>query len=380
MTDIPFVMTGGVNYIFSGTWHAGDTLTLGWSSVTVNVPCGAPLFSLNLNTVAEHIGTPGFTVSTAGSYTFTLTADATQILVAPFTDGYCSAGTVFGATLSGGVFGYCQYGVEANPDASIITVVTSAVVDVAIAVLGGGPLMILAFDTLIGAPLLLGDLCSQAPPPVPTWTADDFIPGTQIWSPGSFPKRMQALRAAVWGFYCRCVAAPPGSPTPVVYPPPPVLTDPVATGGTNPPVVCDTGDLCTSINAIMRQLAAMNAQLTYMRSDVQLIQRQKVPFAYVPGTVHSGLTGAGEFAVSGILGLSVTATTVPLRFVPSPGDPTTYYRLGWVNTGTVDGWQVARELRHNPELIFDLDGSVTRIGYDLADDVVATIAELVREP
>ncbi len=276
--------------------------------------------------------------------------------------------------------GFCAYGTEPNPSAALISTVTGAVVDAAIIVLGGGALAILAFDTLIGAPLILGDVCTRLPPSVPDFTDADFIPGTQIWAPGSFDKRMQALVAAIWSFYCQCNPAPGGSPAPVSPTAPQPLQLPAATGGTLPAITCDNADLCTSLNAMMRQLTAMNAQIAYIRSDVQLIQRQDVPFSYVLGTEHSGLTGAGDFAVSDILGLSVEFTTIPSEYPHTTSDPPTYFDLGNISVGTAQGWERSYQATKSPFLVLAVSGAVTLVGYTFRTGIVATIHELVREP
>jgi hypothetical protein len=289
-------------------------------------------------------------------------------------------GTEFDVEVCLGPPSYCAYGTKQTSDSQYITVITAALVDVAIVLLGGGPLALLAFDTLIGAPILLGDLCGSPPPAVPTFTSDDFIAGTQIWSPGSFDKRMQAFRAAVWNFYCECIPAPPGDPDPVPYPDPPPISLPFGTDPLPLPIVCSNEDICSTLNAMMRQLAAMNVQLAYARRDITLIQRQGVPFGYVPGPLHTGLTGVGEITVSDILALSVQFTTIPSQYPHIDADPDTYFGLGWLTLGTADGFLHSTKLSKNPQLLEPVSGEITRVGYELAVGVVANIQEFVREP
>jgi hypothetical protein len=275
---------------------------------------------------------------------------------------------------------YCAYGVEPNPSATVVTTITAAVVDVAIAVLGGGALAILAFDTMIGAPLLLGDLCSGPPPALPTYTDADFIPGTQIWSPGSFDKRLQSLKGAIWGVYCQCVPASGGDPPPVIYPPPHLPDDSPGVGLPRAPILCSNDDICSTLNLMMRQLDSINNQLAYARRDITLIQRQGVPFGYVSGASHGPFTGSGDFAVADILGLAVSFSSLPPPTDTAPADPSTFHSIGKVTVGTAAGWERSYMPTHSPYLILPVSGAITKVGYGFRDGVTATITELLREP
>jgi hypothetical protein len=240
---------------------------------------------------------------------------------------------------------------------------------------------VLALDTLIGAPLLPGVMCTTGPPSVPTFTDADFLPGTGIPSPGSFDKWMQALRAGVWSFYCECIPATGGAPAPTPFPAPPPLSLPTATGGSPVTLTCDNGDICASLNQIMRAIAAMNAQIAYARRDITLIQRQHVPFAYVLGISHLALSGEGTIAIQGILGVTVQATSLP-GYLGSDMDSiaASNYYLGSLNLGTTDGWTRKIKLTHNPHLVLDIDGDMSVLEYHFSDGVVANIQELLREP
>jgi hypothetical protein len=127
--------------------------------------------------------------------------------------------------------------------------------------------------------------------------------------------------------------------------------------------------------------ATMIARLDHILGQVELIQRQLVPFAYLTGTSHPGLTGNGQFAVQGILGLKVSLTTVPSTVSTLNGDPLELFGAGEVAWGTADGFTERRQIRSNPFLAFPVDMSAaTLVGYSFTPGVVATITELVREP
>ncbi len=128
-------------------------------------------------------------------------------------------------------------------------------------------------------------------------------------------------------------------------------------------------------------IQAVAGQVQLARADVQLIQRQSVPFGYIVSTVHAGLSGDGTISVQGLIGLAISVTTLPSRAGVLAGDPNVYFSLGWVNVGTADGWFSRQELRHNPQVIFPEDmGAVTLVGYSIPADVTVSITELVREP
>lgn len=150
---------------------------------------------------------------------------------------------------------------------------------------------------------------------------------------------------AQWDFYCGTTPGGGGGSVPT-----PCVTDPITT----------------------LQLQAIMDMLT-------LIQRQAVPFATIHGTVHAGLSGDGQFAVQGILGLAVHITTAPARLGLVVGDPNTIYDAGWVNTGTADGWGPRQFLSSDPFILKPVSGDTTLVGYSIPADVVVTITELVRE-
>lgn len=125
---------------------------------------------------------------------------------------------------------------------------------------------------------------------------------------------------------------------------------------------------------------SMILALSHISAQVDLIQRQLAPFAYLTGTVHAALSGSGQFAVQGILGLAVSITTLPHALGAESGDPTSYYGVGWLNVGTADGWGPRQWITSNPFMLRPISGDVTLVGYSLEPGTVITITELVREP
>ena len=141
----------------------------------------------------------------------------------------------------------------------------------------------------------------------------------------------------------------------------------VAPGGTQSP--CCPPDLPTQ-NAI-RQILSL----------VTLIQRQSVPFAYVPSTAHTGLSGAGALSISGLLGVKIHVSTLPAPIGREGTSPTEYFDMGWITFGTPDGYPQSYRLEREDQLILPARCSAfTELAYDLRPSVVITVTELVREP
>lgn len=159
--------------------------------------------------------------------------------------------------------------------------------------------------------------------------------------------------------------------------------------------VANSSDIMhTSITAYCDQLPASGtpagccppdptiiAMLSNVLQQLQLVQRQAVPFAYVPGATHSGLTGHGELTVQGLIGARLTITDTPNWVGITDGDPDVIWPNSWINWGNADGFADRQWITASPQVSFPaLAGQYTRIGYSLAAGVELELQELVREP
>ena len=114
---------------------------------------------------------------------------------------------------------------------------------------------------------------------------------------------------------------------------------------------------------------------------VTLIQRQLVPFGYILGTTHAGLTGAGTIDISGLLGAKIDPTTIPGSYGRQGTTPEEFFELGWVTFGSPDGYPSSYRVEHDPQLLLPARCSAyTTLAYDLAPGVELTITEVSREP
>lgn len=126
---------------------------------------------------------------------------------------------------------------------------------------------------------------------------------------------------------------------------------------------------------------ATQSYLDLILQTVTLIQRQAVPFAYVPGTAHAGLSGAGTIDISGLIGAKVAVTTIPTALGRVGSTPTEYFDMGFLTFGTPDGYPQSYKLERESQVMLPARcGAFTVLAYDLHPGVVVTITELVREP
>lgn len=127
-------------------------------------------------------------------------------------------------------------------------------------------------------------------------------------------------------------------------------------------------------------LTAILQALAYIRGQVDLIQRQAVPFSYIASTVHSGLTGNGSINIFGLLGAKIVLDSIPTSVTQYDGTPDTLFDAGHINWGNADGFKRLEHIGSSPMVSLPREcGQYTVIGYSFPPGVEATITELVRE-
>jgi hypothetical protein len=361
----------------------GDTTTLAYTSTVNGSPpangLGIRLLSTSGGLLNAYDQPPP--PQTAHSFTFTFTSAETASKWALFVGGGCTgcSMTVNGLEIyTNGVSGFpCVYGTEANPSAQTYEIITDTLIDVVVAAALVGtasPELIAFVETALaaieGTIFVIPD-CTTLP------TGNNHLDLTDF-STLTAENLLSWFQYAAWSFFCQCTPAPGGSPPPTP-PAAPVVTTPPGLPTSQPAPICDNTDLCTYLSQMQAELQSIIAQIGYLRGDLLLIQRQKVPFAYVPGTLTTGLSGDGQLTVQGILGLAVQVTTLPGVIGEVASDPTTYVNLGWISTGTPDGWRSSVPIRHNPQWV-NVEPDDTLIGYSFSPLVVANIQTFVREP
>jgi hypothetical protein len=275
--------------------------------------------------------------------------------------------------------GVCQYGTRVQPAFQRLSIGAATLVTL-VAEQYGWVWLATIFDGVVSALNVSTDmLCNGPPPALPQITAADLLPAGRGQPPkANFDTIVEVYEALLWPLVCECNPNPPGQPPPTPATPPTLIIPPnVPTNITLPS--CDQGDLCTLLNRIYNQVGALAQQVNSISQYVTLIQRQKVPFAYSAGRLHSGLSGSGQFNVQGLIGLAVELTTLPPGIGETSDDPTIYFRAGWVATGTPDGWRRSSTISHNPMWI-DVQPDDTLVGWTFTPGVIGNLQEFVREP
>ena len=278
-------------------------------------------------------------------------------------------GTAHGVTvdITRLVAGNCQFGTELQDITKPAIIVTGGLVDIWLAAVGA-PWLAIALTQFFFSTLDAAALCSTGPPPLPLIDLSTLSAGTQTL--------LQILHVVAWPSLCRCK---PGTPNPTPFPPP-VLTQP---GGwpTAPGFPCDPAQICSAITQIGLQLQAIaNSQGTLLELQT-LIQRYALPFAYLRGTRHAGLTGSGISPIGRSVGLLIEVIVQPpsnRRFI---GAPPYISDLGWISCLTPDGMlDEIRLTRTATTWLSKLIPSATQVGFGLRDGVEVDITELHAEP
>lgn len=81
----------------------------------------------------------------------------------------------------------------------------------------------------------------------------------------------------------------------------------------------------------------LSSAIQDVQTLVTQLQRYLLPFAYVFGTVHSGISGTGSFAITSLSGMKISVTSVPPFAGESVRDVNKLFELGWVSIQTADG-------------------------------------------
>jgi hypothetical protein len=123
------------------------------------------------------------------------------------------------------------------------------------------------------------------------------------------------------------------------------------------------------------------SMLNQILGQVTLIQRYKVPFAYVPGAIHSGIAGTGTLTVpNGLIGLRLELTTNPPGLGEDAANPNVIFGGGWWSVETTDSVVDERRVRYRDQFWFPpFMSTVTRVGYSLPLGAIARITELGAE-
>lgn len=103
--------------------------------------------------------------------------------------------------------------------------------------------------------------------------------------------------------------------------------------------------------------------------------------AYMLADVHSGLSGAGSFDVSGDVGVLVQITARPSAGLVLAGTPGYVWDVGWMSLSTGDGMLEEKRITREAMLWLPPIGKLaTSFGFYLNEDFVVDVTELKPEP
>jgi hypothetical protein len=351
---------------FAGTWNASSTLTgAAWHGSVDWFDYADALISV------DDSGTLYFGTTNTVTLTPTPPSGATRAVIrfgAALT-GILTASCTGTGTITTGV--YCAYGTTTQGGASQAVLIGLELVT-AIAGLLAAPWLLVFLIPAVGLQIDVALLCASPMPAAPQ------LQDLSRWTPNDAKNFVQA---AIWNTWCMCRPATGGGPAPLSPPPPvPVPPNSTATPPTYTPVGCDTLDICAMLNTLSLQVGSLQQQVAILNPLLTFVQRQGVPAAYVPGTLHSGLSGSGTIAIASVLGLSVQVSTIPSYLSSDMAPVQSWFKFGELSWGTAEGWQARRVVTHNPHLFLELDADLTTVAYLFLPGVVANILELVREP
>lgn len=262
---------------------------------------------------------------------------------------------------------YCAYGTRLKPAAQYVYYLTPGLIDLWLATVGAAWLAPI-FTALWFSSFNAQELCESGQPQLPVIDLDTLQ--------GSATTILQLFRCIAWPNVCECM---PGSPAPTPYPIPAPSQPPH--WPTPPTFACSNADLCAALVAMQSQLAALQQRIASSAELVTLIQRYGVPFQYIRGATHSGLTGEGSFAISQLIGVqALVSVPVGPRVILS-GNPPYIFDLGWLSISGPDGMIDEQRITRTRQLwLPDRFQSANRLNYWLDPGVVVDLTELEAEP
>lgn len=155
---------------------------------------------------------------------------------------------------------------------------------------------------------------------------------------------------------------PPGPPPVTIIVPPPVLS---CTG---------TTDICSLLNTI---LAVENTTF----NKLKWLANRAEPYAYLTGTAHTGLSGAGTLAVQDALGVIVNVTTIPGGWGSNYETPRRRIpQLGMIAASDGTNEDYSRPIHYQHQVHLWHAPWATQLIYNFANGVSGSLTPIYPEP
>lgn len=260
----------------------------------------------------------------------------------------------------------CANGTRLKAGQPLLQVVDNTLLSLAASV-HSNPWVNVLLDIFLGTAVDNGVLCSGPPPSVASISTQILL------NPGR--AALEILYAQLWDSVCECN---PGTPAPTPFPPPPWTQPPDWPASPTYPV--NPTNPCLDLSEVRAKLDQL-LRITGSDRDLDTImQRWKLPFAFVTGPVHSGLTDSGTIPISRLVGLriAVTDSTPAGEF---EGNPPYLKDQGWLSVS--DGGAMLQETRITRGLQDWYPREMqlaTVFGFFAKEGVTLTITELLTEP
>ncbi len=264
--------------------------------------------------------------------------------------------------------GNCTYGTRPKAGVSFVYYLTPGLLDTWLAATGLA-WMAPVLTALWFSSIDLTGICGTGPGPIPTLDTSVLN-----WSP---EQALSFVKAVAWYSLCECS---PGTPPPIPFPSP--STPPPSGLPSAPLFPCSDIDPCAAISQIAAQVAWMSRQVSSINSNTTLLQRYRLPFAYIKGSGHLNLTGTGSFSIpTGLLGLQLIVDATPVGVRTSPGNPVYNFDLGWVSVLDTNGFIAERRVTRSSEVwIPQIMQTAMTFGFNLNPGVTLRVTELLAEP
>lgn len=301
------------------------------------------------------------------AFSFTPPLTTNRIVVQGVISAYVGQSISITASGTWDTLVYCALGTQMKGGIQGLTTLTPDLVQTILASGSFGWLGLSFFAALLFTRYNVANLCSGPPPQLTPLHLDSWDTGVEGLT--------NIFGAIAWDYFCECI---PGSPAPVVYPPP--ASEPVPGWPSEPSFSCTNADICATLVGMQSQISRIQMSVNQSYELVTLLQRYKAPFAYILGVRHSGLSGEGSSALPRTVGLRIEVTDRGARF-EDRGNPNYVWDLGWLALLDANGMIEEKRLTRDVQVWLPEHATdATAFTWSLLPDVTIAVTELYAEP
>jgi hypothetical protein len=139
--------------------------------------------------------------------------------------------------------------------------------------------------------------------------------------------------------------------------------------------------LCATLERIEQLLNVVSGNVNSNYNLTTLIQRYQTPFAVIPSTFHTGLTGVGSIPVQGLVGIQYQVDSLPADVRVTNGAPPYIRDLGWIGLELAAGGSAEHRVTRQQELWLPPTAQLAnQLAWSLTPGTAITVRELLAEP